>query len=297
METYHPYHLVLNNVGIAFDSVTPDKRLEAFKESAGFSTVATASGAKSVMPLIKGTTRDVKTLIDTVGLDGLALTGSGTSTAILWMAKAGHGTKYASGSVHRKHTITKGLVVIESITASKGNSPAQASFAVYAVWDGTNDPLKTETSQALPNTPSRLIDLYVAGKCSEDGTDVETQGWTLNLGPDVALQMKDGDIYPTLVYVRKRDITAQVETLDLVEWTDGEVEDFVLYLRKVAALGSVRVDDATEEHISFTIASGYRYCGQVSASHPGEASVSVTVVAVFDGTNAAVVVDTTAAIA
>jgi len=77
----------------------------------------------------------------------------------------------------------------------------------------------------------------------------------------------------------------------------GLVEDFVLYLRKHDANTESRVADGTAEHISFTIATGFLYCGQSSLGWPGEATFEFNIECVHNGTDATVVMDTTAAIA
>lgn len=298
LKAYRLHSITGNAVGFAHDSLTLDPGIEAFAEMGGAATLATVSGEKQAAPVVSGTTRDIKAFIDAFGLTGYALTGVSNSKMILYLAKLAAGSAvFASGSVHKKLTITKGLLCCETVQG-KGNEPISINFKVYAEYDGTNAPLLLEDNVALPSTPARLADLWVTGPIDNGGTLIETQGGNLNIGPDVLSARKDGEVYPTLVAIRSYKMTFQADTLDAGALAaNGSKTDVIWYLRKVNQNGAGRVADGTAEHIAITFAATYNHAGQGSLSGAQEGSFQHQWTIIYDGTNAAIAVDTTAAIA
>jgi len=297
MNVYHGHQFTINAVGIACDSLTVDPRITAFAEGAGASSVNTISGMKMSEPIIKGTTRDIKALIDQVTAAGYVVTGASTSKVIAYIAKEADGYGYTAGSTHKSITVNKGLVVIDSISA-RGTDAATASFTVYALFDGTNNPFVVASSVALPGTPAALSNIWVCGKANIDGTDYETQSIDLQIGPQVSLARKDGELYPRFVHIDKYDFKASIDTLDAAALElNGLCEDSILYFQKHSANTETRVAAATEEHISVTIATAYMQPKSASVPWPGQASFGVDLTPVYNGTDSTIAIDTTAAIA
>lgn len=297
MNAYRIHQITIAGTEIVCESINEDPGIAIFDESGGASSATTISGAKQQKPVLKGTTKDLKKLLDTVPIAGLPITGSGSSKVIYYDGKLADGAIYASGSAHRKTTINRGLVVVDSISA-RGNDAATANFTVYAVYDGTNAPLVRATGQALPSTPATLTDVWVCGPASINSTTWETQGVSLNIGPDVVERYRDGEVFPRMVGINKYDVTAQIDTLDLASTAiDAAAADSVIYFRKHDSNTGTRVAEATAEHISLTIASGYQYAGASSRQWPTDSNGQINLKGVYDGTNAIIVVDTTAAIA
>lgn len=296
MNSYHLHQLTINNVAIVCDSIEDNPNITTYLEAGGGSSIATISGRKTSAPILQGSTRDVKAILDAVGLTGLALTGVSTAKVVQYWAKMADGYGYASGTAHKTLTMLKCLVVIESISA-RGAEPAVVNFRIHEVYDGTNAPFVIASGVALP-TLANLGNLWTLGKAHIGGTDYETQGWTLNLGPDVETMYKDGEVFPSQVHINRYAMNANIDSKDAaLASLSGLVEDSVLYLQKQTANDDTRVAAATEEHISFTIAKGNASWQRANFPWPSSADMSLLIDVVFNGTDAAIVLDTTAAIA
>ena len=74
------------------------------------------------------------------------------------------------------------------------------------------------------------------------------------------------------------------------------VTDSVVYFRKKDEGGTV-VANATEEHISFTVDEGIITVDDVTGPHGDILGSQVVITPTYDGTNAIMAIDTTAAIA
>ncbi len=312
MAAYRIHSMVVNNVPIACESQNLDMGIEPFAEMGGASTIASISGEKQQKPMFTGTTKDAKALLDAVTLSGLALTGSGNSKVLVYLAKFADGVGFVAhgAGIHKLVTITKGLIVINSISA-RGNDPATVSFSVYAVYDGTNAPfLMTggidNADITLPATPQRLTALWTTGPVSAlyslagetaIAFTVESQGATIDLGPDVYVGYKDGSGVPELACVQKYNMAVTIDTLDALALTrNAAISSLIIYFRKANPNSGGRVANATATHFSFTIAAGYVYPGAGGLNFPSPAGFQNKIIPIYDGTNAAIVMNTATAI-
>lgn len=297
MKVFQPYSLVINGVTIPFSEVKPDRMLEVLAESGGSSTAPTFGAQKMQKPQLEGKTKAIKTILDAVGVGGLAITGSGSSLVTYYEAKKGDGAPFASGSVHRKYVINKGLVVLKELGA-RGNDPAEIGFCVYASYDGTHDPIVVSTNQALPSTPAGLEELYVLGPIDDGGSAVEVQDWSFDCGVQVVQKFKDGKPYPEFVGISMYKPMLKFNSLDGAQFDlNGVGTDIIAYLRKLDGDTGHLVADATAEHIALTIPKAMKKGGSGSAGYPNEGTYPVEVTSIYNGTDAVVSVDTTAAIA
>lgn len=107
----------------------------------------------ALMPKFSATTFDLPTMIDYLGVPGLMVEEDvGKVGVAIYQAKYTDGAVVA-GSNHRRLTFSKSYVMPRRISVSH-RSDASLDFEGMAIYDGTNDPIQIETSQALPTLPS-----------------------------------------------------------------------------------------------------------------------------------------------
>lgn len=148
-------------------------------------------------------TRQIKQAIDTIGLGGAGacIDSDGTHPGVdLYFAKQACNAP-ASGSVHVRYNIKKGIFVPRSLNCPhKGN--AELSYDLYAIYDGVNDPVTKVGSQALPSGSADDGSRYflttgvVNTQTCEGKVDV-----SVDFQPSISQASADGLTYDTAVSI------------------------------------------------------------------------------------------------
>jgi hypothetical protein len=242
----------------------------------------------------------VDSALTLIGLDGLAIVPVSTVGVIAWLTQMKHGGVNTESTTHQKHAIDDGLICLRNITAVN-NEFAEANYEIYATTqDGTN-PVTTTSDVALPATAPAVATAFTLGGVKVNGTMWDVQRFSYDTGIEVELLGSNGTGFPSFASIVRRQPRISLQTKDLSLVTtitrDGlDLSALVVFLRKIAK-GGMRVAAATEEHISFTGTDGLVKPDNISVTPGKSADFNVEIVPVFDGTNAALTVDTTAAIA
>ena len=209
------------------------------------------------------------------------------------------GLGQASGSVHKRAVTNDGLIVVRGIKAP-GDKYATMALDVYAITDGTNAPTIFEEGVAAP-TESLLDECFFGGPMKLGSDFYETRSWDYNPNPKVDCELQSGSGWPTRVDLVSEEPEFDVDTTDpnlmadLTTIGSGST-DGNFFLRRATA-GGLRVANATETHISLRVPAFFGYPGELRGTAPDKVSQAVKICARFDGTNAPVIPDTTAAIA
>jgi len=242
-------------------------------------------------------------------LDAIPITGKSLSAMAtgldLYAYKHDHGGGRAGAASHRKYTIADGMIVPDRISCDH-RGDALISFRVLSTWDGTNDPVIITEAQSVP-TQGNDDERFTIGKCTI-GSDVisDIRSWELDFGIEAATEGGDSDIYDTHVSIVTVKPVLTLRGVD-PEWLKSDVVPLVgksvthatttIYLRKRLQTAAGFVADGTAEHISMTM-DGMAWIEEAYSSRgraPNECVLKVA--ARYDGTNAPIVIDTTAAIA
>ncbi len=254
-------------------------------------------------PVISFTSTDVVSLLaegsDTFAVAGLKLSASAIAKAFLQKLDEG-GTRAGAGN-HVSVAVNEGIMVPRTLTAAD-NQPATLTCDIVATFDGSNAPLVITDSQNLLGTAA-VSTAYVQGPVTLNGSGLDgVQSITVDFGIELMVLSGDGAVYPTYVAIASRRPRITVRVSDagaLADWgltgTAQSATDSLVWLRKVTE-GGTRVADVTEEHIKITIDEGLISVGAVSGSHGSYQGCDVTITPTYDGTNAIMAVDTTAAI-
>jgi len=275
-------------------------KLLAFGDGMVDPTYATTNPAE---PRFEFSGTAIAAMLNAVGISGLGLA-TGSVLDMWWQKRAQRGTLAPSASaVHRKRTITNGLVVPRRLNVTHGGV-ATLDYEVLIFGDGVNSPIIHTDNVALSGTPG-VEELFTVGPMDLNGVRYAEgiQSYTLDFGITAMLTGGGGYQFPTHVSIGARMPVLTVRTLDAaVESLIGEAGAVALsstnrvYLRKKAE-GVGNLGDGTAEHISFTFNKGLALMSEGAAQHGGDAEFAGEYSPVSDGTNAIVVIDTACVIA
>jgi len=250
-------------------------------------------------PMMEFSSTAIKTILDGCALSGKSISGEGTLTAFFQkLAAASRGA--ASSNV--KLTSGQGFLVPLRLSASLG-APANINLRYYALSsDGVTDPVTYAASQTLAGTPD-TDEAYTLGPAKINNTAIDcVTSLDIDFGLMVVLApIGNGEVYPKFAYIQSRrpSITLGIADASLLSTltTDGAkiASSTLCYLRKLDE-GSTRVANETETHISFTVSQGNVYYENYGGAHDGYSAGSIIIEPSYDGTNAVITIDTTAAI-
>lgn len=242
------------------------------------------------------------------GLDAVPLAGKSLSALAtgldLYAYKHEHGAGRVAAAEHRKYTIADGMCVLDKISCDH-RGDALLSFRVLSTWDGTNAPVIETDTSAVPTAGSD-DERFTIGKCTIGSVTIaDIRSWELDFGIEAVTEGADSDIYDTHVSIVTCKPVLTLRGID-IEWLKSTNIPLVgkasthatttIYLRKRLQTAAGYVADGTSEHISMTI-DGLCWLEDIFASRgktPAECSLKLA--ARYDGTNAPIVIDTTAAI-
>lgn len=272
----------------------------------GIETVTAQSGelydkirsVASQSQVVQVTTESIAQILANVPLQGLCIDADGTNPGLVFYAeKHDECDARAAGAAHRSYTIKKGLWVPTQLSASH-RANATIALDAHAVWDGTNDPVVEADSVALP-TGVVSNEIFGVGVCRVAGQVLTSiASVTIDFGINVNKRSGAGSIYDQWVSVAKVQPRITITTTDptilaaaKIPRTGGTAShaDTTIQLRKRLANGRY-VPDGTAEHIAITAAGQVRVDAH-EGSGEGEATATIMIEAIHDGTNVPLLVN------
>lgn len=180
-----------------------------------------------------------------------------------------------------KFTIPKALIVPRTLSASQGQHATLAVEAVMRSSDGTTAPFSVAEGQTVP-TADTVDEWFTLGPVTVNGADVGlVQTWSLDFGIDVAVVQGDGDLYPTVIYIRSIKPVITFDTLaaaNLATWGIGGTNNVVTAtLLKGANAGRAGSGDKV-----VTTAASRVTVQELSGSHNGESVLRCQAVCASD---------------
>lgn len=144
-------------------------------------------------------TLDINVALGVVGTMGVSI--SDLSGGVdLYAQQKQHGGIHASGSVHRKYSISQGMVVPTSLNCQH-QQDASLSCEVVATYDAVNDPIAITDSAAVPGGLS-ACDLYTLGPVSIEGVALtELNSVQIDFGVTVTTEGKQSEIWDTIAFI------------------------------------------------------------------------------------------------
>lgn len=260
----------------------------------------------SQKPSFRYSTYDLPKVIDKFGVTGVDITkDTGKVGVALYQALYNNAT-VSAGSTHRRLVFSESYNYISRISVSH-RQDARAECMSLAVYDGTNNPVVIGTSVALPTLPTSPGRWTIGSITVDDIPILCNIQLDIDFGINVEQFGCDSDIWDTHLDLADIKPRITITSLDPANFKDssgvplvglaGAHADTVIYLRKRTTSGLASfVADGTSEHISITAAGVLQVSEAHSASGNGKAQTQLILPLRYDGTNAPMVFDTTAAI-
>jgi len=251
----------------------------------------------AVDPTVRISTQSVNKLLAAVGGGGLVLTAMAPATLYCQKAEA-YGTR-GGASKHLKLVISAGLALPLTLRAGV-DGPATMEWQILGADNAGNHPFVFTPLQSLPADNLRATTQFSAGpvKLNNVALDgVQEINVDFGLALNVRRSGAAASAAPAHISIRRRltririttdDAAASAAFLNLTAIGGSTL----FYLRKGSLAG--RVAAGTAEHVKFTVAAG----GIVARGISGAQQTGIIeIIPTFDGTNAALVIDTAAVIA
>lgn len=209
----------------------------------------------------------------------------------------------ASGGVHRSLAVAKGALVARTLSATYQQYASIEMEMVPYSTDGQTAPFTLSATASLPSLglddERYTLGTALVGDESLSGL----QSVEIDFGVTLEGVGGDSDIYDTYVSVVRYAPRITFRGVNM-EWLLSTVvpiggktatqANTSIYLRKCASRGKLVAAD-TAEHILIN-AAGYLHIEQQSASNADNGTCDAVLVVADDGTNAMMVIDTTAAV-
>lgn len=209
---------------------------------------------QSQQPVIEFTTPELANLLATVGLAGLAISGTPLVTHFKKATTTGNVARGTAS--HRTVAVNLGILHWTRISLPH-NGRADANCVITAAYDGTNFPFVFTGSQALSGN---LIatEYFGAGPVRINGTAIPgIKSIDIDSGIELLQESSDGELWDTFVGIQRRAPVVTIKTLEMINWSllgleganlDG-INGLEFYARKYSSTG--RVANANAQHIYF----------------------------------------------
>lgn len=282
----------LNSTFFPYQQVSISPELQKTLLNSDVRSASSFTGIKTAAPMAKINTPALASILNITGMVGAVL----SAFEVYEIAHDEDGI--ASGSVHRKWSMTEAVAQVESISTSKGH--AEIAVAVHAVEDGTNAVWVLTEGVALP-TMTRVTDVWYQGPLYVGTTLYNLEQITITPGAEVKKRHSNGSVGPTFVGLKEPvpviAVSAEDGELAALAGAFGDVVGPVtIFFRKGDEGDGLRVANATETHISLVVPSVFMTPDGKDGEPRGEVAQNVTMDVRDDGTNAIWTLDTTAAI-
>jgi hypothetical protein len=252
---------------------------EVFGEAGGGQLYPLGQYILAGLPGAQFTTRGIAKALDQCGGLGGSIADEAAGL-ILYAQQAAAGATCTTGSNHRKYTFTAGLILPRTLRCEFGGN-AELTYDVIPTSDGSTNPLAFTDSVALPTLGTE--ELFTLGPFKW-GNEVLAQckSLTIDFGITAAVEAADSDIFPSFASITSIQPTITLTGTD-IQWLKSDV---------VPQAGLPGV--ASMEHISFTAAGLAWIEAPFDASGHAAAEATLQAQLLYDGSNAPLVIDTTA---
>lgn len=247
-------------------------------------------------------TTDLKLSLDVCALLPVAITGSGSDTLKFYCRELADAGTMTGSTTDLVGTINKGTIYLKSITATL-DGPAVANYVVVPTYDGTNAPIAYTQAAALALTQDTIA--WFLGKVLINSVDIPIQSINIDFG----LQMEKmgsgtGLVYNSECFTYSRNPKITLGLKNILHILPAGLSPAIganspgtilIYLRKFVVGGGF-VANATEEHISFSVAAAHITTQGSGGSGQSIADFSLEITPFYNASTAMWAMDTTAAI-
>lgn len=229
---------------------------------------------------------------------------SGTPIDFYYRKRA-MGATYETGTKHLRVRVPKGYLYLKTLSAEYGQV-ATGQFSLAAV-KGSSPIVEVTRNVAIPTRPTLTPEAFTVGPWWVNTQQLTpVMSFTLETGIELDTIAGDGELSPTMAYIKSRAMTMQCSTTDL-EWVDEDAQ-FIgpagaprsgntrAFLRKKLT-NAANVADGVAEHIRLELNKGRIQPGTTGGSHGENSLLQIAVSAINDGSNDPLAISTTAVVA
>ncbi|MBE3131957.1 MAG: hypothetical protein IMZ55_00660 [Acidobacteria bacterium] len=234
-------------------------------------------------------TFDLAAALGQIGPTGVAIS-SLLAGLMLYEQLIAEGGTRATGAVHRKNVLTKGVVVPKSLTCQH-QGDAVLSYDIFAAHDGTNNPVVATGSITLPaivtgNKRFTLGVVEIGGVTLTGVTSV-----TIDFGCTVKQEGSDSNIWPDNAYIETIKPSITIEGVDPAWFDDVDLAGLAAAHANTTIQFRLREAPGTfAAYGGITLsAAGVAYPTKIfdaSGNAPGTSGLKVD--CIYDGTNSPV---------
>lgn len=225
--------------------------------------------------------------------------GAGLTGLDAYLLKHAQGGTIASGTVHKKISAVKGMLIPRAIQCAQGGNATMGLEVIPISTDGATAPV-SHTDVTAP-AATAVSELFTLGPVQINGSAVDgVQNVSIDPGLSVVVMGADGNPYRTFCGITARRpgvqfVTTKASCIDTFGWTGAALSaTAVVYLRRYQQ-GSVVYGDGESQHIKMTLTEGHVAWRDIPTRHGGQALATVSITP-RKGTPAIIIIATGAAI-
>lgn len=241
-------------------------------------------------------TVDLVTALGNIALAGLDLASLATGLN-LYAYKHAKGAGRTAGANHREYQFKDGIVVPTRLTCEH-QGDAVLTYQVFATYDGTNDPVVVTDSHAVPSAGAAAR--FSLGPISIGSVTIaQVRSVEIDFGNNVSVEGADSDVWPTHASIETTmpKITIRGINVEYLKAANIPIQgkaathaNSSLIFRKRSITAGGYVAAGTAEHLKIT-ADGLAVVDQAfSGQQSGAAETDLMLTAIYDGTNAPLVI-------
>lgn len=280
-------------------SVNIPQNVEAVPDDSG-SIYDEGMAVTTHMPVAQVTTKSIAELLDVVGVAGQCfIIGVGSGVSVFGKNR-GDCLNDVNATDHTRYRFRNGLLRLGTLTAARG-SDATISFTVDGITDGTNAPMDIDHDQALPAT--LVKEQFEIGICKVGNVQFRPESVSIDFGQQEQKPKSLAPVvWPERIAVRKVQPVVTLTGIDpqiigsagINTYGSATHANTTIQLVKRLS-GGTYVASASLLHVVFTIAGLVIVDDPFSASGQDDATTSLRIRAIHDGTNVPILYDTTSA--
>lgn len=245
------------------DDATPQNAVDELIGMAAGYPEPLFRGVKRQKPSVKFGTVQVADMLTAVNAGGAAPFAADVSAGNtdLWYADATNlASRTAAASLaHQRFRMTKACLYWERLTA-RAQEDAKIDAVLKPIYDGSNNPLQSIGSLALPGTPIGS-QRYTMGPIKINNVMLAgVQEWSLSSGVKENEENSDGDLYDTWASLDTTNPVLEITGRTIDWWnTYGPatpITSVVMFLLQKSATGNWPFVNTPSKHISITGTAG-----------------------------------------
>ena len=250
-------------------------------------------------------TTQIATALDLIGSVGRCITADGTHPGLDAYLVAHDEFNHRDLTASQRYRMTKGLLVPESLSVEH-RGIAQLAMSARASYDGTNEPLQVDEDITLPTGAVDTEQFTLYQQTIQSVTLTGVKQMAIEFGVQVTEEDADGSIFPewlsvgsVVTRIRLGGINPKWLASGIIPIAGKPLTHAGTTLRMIKCLdGGSYAPLASAVHIGITVAGLGTITTAASAGDGnGVAGSELVLIAVHDGTNVPLVIDTTFALA